>query len=124
MSDINKIAGENIRVFIESRERKNSWIMERAGIDKNAFYDMLSGKGNIDVQVTKLSEFFEIDDPMYFYKTDFDYAKPKTILNRKNKKEAFLKQVTAGENGKELNEGLEVFLDFVELIDVLKATQE
>ncbi|MBJ8006724.1 hypothetical protein [Bacillus cereus] len=124
MSDINKIAGENIRIFIESRELKNSWVMEMAGIEENAFYDMLSGKGNIDVQVTKLSQFFEIDDPMYFYKTDFDYAKPKNVLNRKDRKEAFLKQVTVGENGKEFNEGLEVFLDFVELIDVLKAVQE
>lgn len=35
-----------------------------------------------------------------------------------------MKQVTAGENSKELNEGLEVFLDLVELIDVLKAVQE
>lgn len=85
---------------------------------------MLSGKSNIDVQVTKLSEFFKIDDPMHFYKTDFDYAKPKNILNRKNRKEVFLKQVTVGENSKELNEGLEVFFDLLKLIDVLKALQE
>ncbi|HDR7257905.1 TPA: hypothetical protein QCX12_001552 [Bacillus paranthracis] len=124
MNEINKVVGENIRVFIESRELKDSWVMEMSGIDVNAFYDMLSGKGNIDVQVTKLSDLFGIDDPMYFYKTDFDYAKPKNILNRKDRKEAFVKQVTAGENSKELNEGLEVFLDFVELIDVLKAVQE
>ncbi|MFJ8414056.1 hypothetical protein ACQKNN_13310 [Bacillus paramycoides] len=76
------------------------------------------------MHVTKLSDFFEIDDPMYFYKTDFDYAKPKNILNRKDRKETFLKQVTAGENSNELNEGLEVFFDLVELIDVLKAVQE
>ncbi|MCU7667452.1 hypothetical protein [Bacillus thuringiensis] len=121
MSDTNKIAGENIRVFIESRELKNSWIMERAGIGENDFYDMLNGKGNIDVHVTKLNNYFKINDPMYFYKTDFDYAKPKNLLNRK---ETFLKQVTVGENSNELNEGLEVFFDFVELIDVLKAVQE
>ncbi|MGG0299575.1 hypothetical protein ABEY59_05475 [Bacillus albus] len=124
MSDINRIVGENIRVFIESRELKHSWIMERARIDENAFYDMLSGKGNIDGQVTKLSEFFKINDPMYFYKTDFDYAKPKTILNKKDRKETLLKRATVGENSKELNEGLEVFFDFVELIDVLKAVRE
>ena len=33
----NKIAGENIRVFIESRELKNSWVMERTDIGENAF---------------------------------------------------------------------------------------
>lgn len=48
MSGINKILGENIRVFIESRELKHSFVMERAGIHKNAFYNMLNGKGNIE----------------------------------------------------------------------------
>lgn len=38
MSDINKIVGENIRVFIESRDLKNSWVMESVGIGENAFY--------------------------------------------------------------------------------------
>ncbi|MED1114025.1 hypothetical protein [Bacillus paramycoides] len=124
MSDINKIAGENIRVFIESRELKHSWIMARAAIDENDFYDVLNGKGNMDVHISKLSNFFKIKDPMYFYKTNFDYAKPKNIFNRENRKEALLKQVTVGANSKELNEGLEAFLDLVELIDVLKAVQE
>lgn len=121
MRDINKIVDKNIRVFIESRKLKNSWVMERAGIGKNAFYDMLNGKGNIDVNVTKLNNFFNIDDPMYFYKTNFDYAKPKNLLK---KKETFLKQVTVEDNSNELNEGFEVFFDFVELIDILKAMQE
>lgn len=51
MSDINKIAGENIRLFIESSELKNSFVMERAGIDKNAFYNMLNGTGNIEEHI-------------------------------------------------------------------------
>lgn len=33
--------------------------MERAGIDKNAFYDMLNGKGNIEEHIRKLSDFFK-----------------------------------------------------------------
>ena len=37
MSDIYKIAGENIRVFIESRDLMNTFLMERTGICKNAF---------------------------------------------------------------------------------------
>ena len=57
MSAINKIADENIRVFIESRELKNSWVMERAGIGENAFYDMLNGKDNIEEHIKKLSNF-------------------------------------------------------------------
>lgn len=94
--------------------------MERAGIDKNAFYDMLNGKGNIDEHIKKLNEFFKIDDPMYFYKSDYDYAKPKNSLHRK---EALLKQV-AGEDNHELKDGIDVFFEFVKLIDVLKAVQE
>ena len=124
MSDINKIVGENIRVFIESRELKNSWIIERAGIDKTAFYDMLNGKGNIDKHITKLSNFFGIDDPMYFYKTDVNYAKPKNLLDRKGD---FFKSIGFDHkniNNQEFKEGLEVFLEFVELIDILKATTE
>ncbi|HHT7237243.1 hypothetical protein [Bacillus mycoides] len=39
-----------------------------------------------------------------------------------NRKEAFLKQFAGEDN--ELKEGIEVFLEFVELIDVLKAVQE
>ncbi|MGE7633636.1 hypothetical protein ACQKMZ_15280 [Bacillus paramycoides] len=121
MSEINKIAGENIRIFIESRDLKNSWVMEITGIGKNAFYDMLNGKGNTEEHIKKLSDFFEIDDPMYFYKTDYDYAKPKNPLHRK---EALLKQVAGGNNNHELKDGIEVFFEFVELIDVLKAVQE
>ncbi|MGM1462929.1 hypothetical protein [Bacillus cereus group sp. BceL310] len=117
MSAINKIADENIRVFIESRELKNSWVMERAGIGENAFYDMLNGKDNIEEHIKKLSNFLKIDNPMYFYKTDYDYAKPKKPLDRK-------KQVADGENNHNRRDGIEVFFDFVELIDVLKAMQE
>ncbi|WP_088349019.1 hypothetical protein [Bacillus cereus] len=120
MSDINKIVGENIREFIESRDLMNSWVMERAGIEENAFYDMLNGKSNIEEHIKKLSVFLKIDDPMYFYKTNYDYNKTKSILNHK---EMALKLV-GGEDNHKLNEGIEVFLEFVGLIDVLKAVQE
>lgn len=61
------------------------------------------------------------DEAMYFYKTNFDYAKPKNLLK---KKETFFKQVTIEDNSNELNEGFEVLFDFVELIYILKAMQE
>ncbi|EOO17201.1 hypothetical protein HB665_28845 [Bacillus paranthracis] len=121
MSDINKIAGENIRVFIESRDLMNTFLMERTGICKNAFYYILNGKGNIEEYIKKLSDFLKIDDSMYFYKTDYDYAKPKKPLHRK---EALLKQVPGRNNNYELKDSIEVFFEFVELIDVLKAVQE
>ncbi|ONG61245.1 hypothetical protein [Bacillus cereus] len=124
MNDINKIVGQNIQTFLESRNLNNLWVMERAEIDKNDFYDMLNGTCNISEHVTKLHKFFDIDDPMYFYKTDYNYAKPKDLLNHK---ENLLNLVALSNPGKitpGLNEGLEVFVDFVELIDVLKATTQ
>lgn len=120
MSEINKIAGKNIRVFIESRDLKNSFVMERTGISKNAFYNMLNGKGNIEEHIKKLSDFFGIDDPMYFFKTNYDYKKPKNILNRKER----ALELVDDKDSSELNEGIEVFLELVELIDVLKVAQE
>ncbi|HDX9701703.1 TPA: hypothetical protein ROY42_005626 [Bacillus thuringiensis] len=120
MEDIKKIVGNNIKTFIESRERKNSWVIERTGIGKNAYYDMLNGKGNIDEHITKLNTLFGIKDPMYFYKTDYDYNKPRVIFNRK---EIALKLV-GDKNNRELNDGIEVFLELAELIDVLKTGQE
>ncbi|MED1092171.1 hypothetical protein [Bacillus paramycoides] len=117
MTDIKKIVGENIRVFIESRDLKNSWVMERTGIGKNAFYDMLNGKGNIEEHITKLNDLFGIEDPMYFYKTDYDYRKPKVILDRRER----ALNLVGDKNSHELDEGIEVFLELVELIDVLKA---
>ncbi|MGE7888988.1 hypothetical protein ACQKN7_16695 [Bacillus cereus] len=122
MNDINKIVGQNIQTFLESRDLNNLWVMERAEIDKKAFYDMLNGNGNIGEHVTKLHKFFGINDPMYFYKTDYNYAKPKNPLNRKENFKNHVALSNPGEITPELNEGLEVFFDFVDLIDILKAT--
>ncbi|HFJ9462677.1 hypothetical protein ORM92_03155 [Bacillus cereus] len=60
MSDINKNVDENIRVFIKSRELKNSWVMARTEIGKNAFYAMLNGKGNIEEHIKKLCNFIKL----------------------------------------------------------------
>ncbi|PEU81499.1 hypothetical protein CN394_11090 [Bacillus anthracis] len=68
MINSNKIAGENIKKFIESRELNVNWVMERTGIDRAAFYNMLSGTGNVDVYVARINELFGIKDPTFFYK--------------------------------------------------------
>ncbi|WP_267379615.1 SMI1/KNR4 family protein [Bacillus sp. GM_Baccil_2] len=93
-------------------------------------------------QIKQLEQYLKIKFPNDFIecvqKYDGGYPTPDTYIipnqdeNSINnlltldsdRKETFLKQVTAGENSNELNEGLEVFFDLVELIDVLKAVQE
>ncbi|OJD60905.1 hypothetical protein [Bacillus sp. NH11B] len=124
MKDINKIVGQNIQTFLESRNLNNLWVMERAEIDKNAFYDMLNGNGNIGEHITKIHKLFGINDPMYFYKTDCNYAKPKNLLNHKENLLNYVASSNPGEITPGLKEGLKVFVDFVELIDVLKATTQ
>ncbi|GAB6461949.1 hypothetical protein bcgnr5390_11820 [Bacillus luti] len=73
MTDIQKVVGDNIKTFVESRERKHSWVIERTGIEKNTYYDMLHGKGIIDENITKLNRLFRIKDPMYFYPLPAEY---------------------------------------------------
>ncbi|HFK1498008.1 TPA: hypothetical protein ACGXMW_002258 [Bacillus paranthracis] len=122
MSEINKIVGKNIKTFLESRKLNNTWVIDRIDINKNAFYDMLNGKGCVDIHVAKINKLFGIKDPLYFYQTNFDYTKSK---NRLNRKDVFFKHIDLSHSEditSELNEGFEVFLEFVELIDILKAT--
>ncbi|WP_336769718.1 hypothetical protein [Bacillus bombysepticus] len=124
MTNNKKIIGNNIKTFIDSRELRHEWVMERVGIGNDEFYDMLDGIGIIDGHVSKINEFFGIDDPMYFRKTDIEFKKPKVYLNRK---EGLLRQVALSYPGKippNLKEGLEVFVELVELVDVLKATSK
>ena len=57
MSAINKIADENIRVFIESRELKEFMGNGESWHWGECFYDMLNGKDNIEEHIKKLSNF-------------------------------------------------------------------
>lgn len=121
MDKINKRAGENIRKFIESKKISNTWVIKRTGIGKTAFYDMLNGKGRVDVHVEKLNKLFGIKDPTFFYKLEIDEQKVVDHLDRKGN---FLNYVasTHGEIDEKLTRGFEVFLELVELTDVLKSS--
>ncbi|MCR6462280.1 hypothetical protein NXB04_26680 [Bacillus paranthracis] len=126
MDTVNKIIGRNIQAFLKSRDLNKVWIRKRADIEEHIFDDMLSGKEKIDihVHVAKINKLFGIKDPAYFYQTNFNYTKPRNQLNCK---ENFLEYISSSHKGTvtpELNEGFEVFFDFVELIDILKATTQ
>ncbi|BCD00023.1 hypothetical protein BC30048_2925 [Bacillus cereus] len=124
MINSNKIIGENIKSFIESRDLRMDWVMEMAGIDRTAFYDMLKGKGKIDIHVNKINELFGIDALNFFYTSNRnDYRR----VNHLDRKGNFFKSIGLEHNNineQELKECLEVFLEFVELIDILKAMTE
>ncbi|MBZ8121039.1 hypothetical protein [Bacillus thuringiensis] len=129
MDTVNKILGRNIRNFLESRDLNKVWVMKGADIEEHIFDDILSGKEKIDihVHVAKITKLFGIKDPAYFYQTNFNYTKPRNQLTRKqlNCKENFLEYISSSHKGTvtpELKEGFEVFMDIVELIDILKAT--
>ncbi|PGB04695.1 hypothetical protein [Bacillus toyonensis] len=124
MDTVNKILGRNIQAFLESRDLDKVWVRKRADIEERIFDDMLSGKEKIDiyVYVAKINKLFGIKDPAYFYQTNFNYTKPRNQLNCK---EDFLEYISSSPKGNgtlELNEEFEVFFEFVELIDILKAT--
>ena len=124
MNDINKIVGQNIQIFLDSRGLNKLWVMERANIEEHIFYNILNGTGKekIDVHVAKINKLFRIKDPGYCYQTNFNYTKPRNPLKYKEK---FFDDVSLSHKGAvspELKEGFEVFFDFAELIDILKAT--
>ncbi|HFO1035180.1 TPA: hypothetical protein ACHIRZ_004469 [Bacillus paranthracis] len=124
MINKNKIAGENIKNFIESRELNDSWVMERANIDRIAYYEMLGGRGEMDINIAKINKFFKINDPTFFYNEKRNYNRKINHLDRKGN---FFKSVGllhTDHKSQKLKEGLEVFLEFVELLDILKATTD
>ncbi|MCW9132076.1 hypothetical protein OF830_14185 [Bacillus paramycoides] len=112
MINSNGIIGKNIKRFIECREISMDWVMQRADIDRIDFYDMLKGKGKIDIHVKKINKLFGIDDPKYFFTSKRnDYKK----INHLDRKGNFFKSIELENKNikeQELKEGLEVFLEF------------
>lgn len=119
MSETKRIIAENIKKYIEAKGIKHSWIIERIDITKPTFYKLLKGEGNITQFEQKILKLFRIKDPFYFHQTDIDL--PKSIIET-NQGQNFMDFVALsyhGEESKEFNDGMEVFREFVELIDVL-----
>lgn len=66
MVNTNKIVGQNVKKYIESKGIKHSWVMERTGIKKTAYYNFLKGEGNVEEYVAKINKLFRIKDPFFF----------------------------------------------------------
>ncbi len=72
MVNTNKIVGQNVKKYIEGKGIKHSWVMERTGIKKTAYYNFLKGEGNVEEYVAKINKLFRINDPFFFYKADME----------------------------------------------------
>ncbi|MEK4176430.1 hypothetical protein [Aeribacillus sp. FSL W8-0870] len=120
MSETKKIIGENIRKYLDAKGVKHSWVIDRLGISKGAFYRFLKGEGNVDQFEEKMLKLFRIKDPFYFHRKEMDLPKG---VNEKIEEQNFMDFAALSLNG-EVNEafkeGMKVFREFVELIDVLK----
>ncbi|WP_019779244.1 hypothetical protein, partial [Streptococcus sobrinus] len=60
-----------------------NWVMERTGIGKTAFYNMLNGKGEIEEHVQKINQLFGIRDRFYFYSAEKNFEKKINHLDKK-----------------------------------------
>src|SRR5699024_10620435 len=120
MSETKKIIGENVRKFLEAKGVKHKWVMDRLDISKGAFYGFLKGEGNVDQFVEKILRLFRINDPFYFHRHDIELPRG---LKEKLKEQNFMDSAALSLNGKvndEFKEGMRIFREFVEVIDVLE----
>ncbi|MBB6446737.1 hypothetical protein [Bacillus benzoevorans] len=119
MSETKVIIAENIKKYIDTKGIKHNWIIERIGISKPTFYKLLKGEGNINQFEEKILKLFRLKDPFYFHRTDIDLPKSLAELNRPENFMDYVALSYHGEENLEFNKGMEVFREFVELIDVL-----
>lgn len=121
MSETKKIIGENVKRFLEAKGVKHKWVMDRLDISKGAFYGFLKGEGNVDQFEEKILKLFRIDDPFYFHRKELELPKG---LNEKLEEQNFMDFAALSLNGTvndEYKEGMKVFREFVEIIDVLES---
>ncbi|MGZ0087180.1 hypothetical protein ACWNXI_16870 [Caldibacillus thermoamylovorans] len=121
MVNTNKIVGQNVKKYIEGKGIKHSWVMERTGIKKTAYYNFLKGEGNVEEYVAKINKLFRITDPFFFYKADMELNE-KTF--ERSRSDSFMNYVALSFHGaedEEFKKGMHLFSEFVELIDVLKS---
>ncbi|MGY0691352.1 hypothetical protein ACW2QC_01005 [Virgibacillus sp. FSP13] len=120
MSETKRIIGENIKNYLEAKGVKHSWVIDRLGISKGAFYNFLRGEGNVDQFEQKILKLFRIKDPFYFHRKEIEL--PKSI-KEKNEEQNFMDFAALsfhGADSEDFKEGMRAFRDIVELIDVLK----
>lgn len=73
-----KQVGENIKVFLESRQIRKEWVAGRMAISNEEFVDVLEGKESIEKTkeiVTQIQKVFGIKHEDYFMRDNFNYKK-------------------------------------------------
>lgn len=68
---IEEIVARNIKAYVKAIGKTNKWVYEKADMSKPTYYNLLAGKGEVTRNVEKLNRLFRIQDPMYFYQSDF-----------------------------------------------------
>lgn len=123
--NINVIIGQNIKAYIEAIGKSQKWVYEKAGISKPAFYNLLRGEGDLNKAISKLNKLFRINDPFYFYSTDF--KPPRTIMQIKNTSR-IENQMAASYHGDTnslaYKETMDTIEDFISMIDVLETMKK
>ncbi|MGG0511268.1 hypothetical protein [Priestia megaterium] len=121
MSNINKLVGDNIRNYIKARGKQHTWVIERTGMNKKTFYNLLNGQGDVAKQSEIIAKLFR-KDPLHFYQKDMELPFSDEQINQKFN---FVNSVAASyhDNGdrNEFLETIEVLDDFIDMIDVLKS---
>jgi len=124
MSETKKIVGENVRKFLEAKGVTHKWVMDRLSISKGAFYGFLRGEGNVDQFEEKILKLFRIRDPFYFHQKEMEFPKR---VNSEIQKQNFINSAALSLNGEvdeDFEKGMEIFREFVELIDVVEPLSE
>lgn len=68
---IEEVVARNIKAYVQAIGKTNKWVYEKAGMSKPTYYNLLAGKGEVTRNVEKLNRLFRIQDPMYFYQSEF-----------------------------------------------------
>ncbi|MEY8742066.1 hypothetical protein AB9M62_21565 [Bacillales bacterium AN1005] len=122
---INDIVAKNIKTYIEAVGKSQKWVYEKSSISKAAFYKLLRGEGDLNRTVPKLNKLFRIQDPFYFYSTDF--VPPRTITQIKENS-SIQNQMAASYHGEvndpDFKRTMNMLEDFISMIDVLETMKK
>lgn len=117
---IEEIVARNIKAYVKAIGKTNKWVYEKAGMSKPTYYNLLAGKGEVTRNVEKLNRLFRIQDPMYFYQSDFTPPLSiEEIEKTKNLQQLAAANYYAASTGPEAQQLQHTFKTLDEVIDLL-----
>lgn len=124
VKDINLIVGNNIRNFIAAKNKQHTWVIERTGMSKKTFYNLLDGKGNVTKHTEVIAKLFR-KDPLYFYQNELELPSSTLEINEKYN---FVNLAAASyhvdHDKVEFLETMKILDEFIEIVDVMKTVVE